>query len=284
MAFAASAAQLYDDFTPKKISSFTCDLIQKGEYYRAYSELLRLNSFYPSYISNSTFDVTASYLFYKSKKYNDILKFDLSGTNENIIVPLSLFRIDSLFKLNREDDSVIELSKFIGRNGSKEYGSYLHKRKVYISALKNKPYDERGDELLNYSGLLNYKELFEYSTSVHANMKKPFLGALAGIIPGMGYLYAGEKGTAIVSIIIIGTGSAVTYASYKNELSALSIISGTITFFFYGGSVVGGYMQCKKNNEYLTHILEQRLERELMLDRDLDEVYFKFGLCSNDFR
>jgi TM2 domain-containing membrane protein YozV len=259
MAFAESAAPLYNDFTPKKISSFTCSLIQDGEYYRAYVELLRLNSFYPSYISDGTSSITASYLFYKSKKYDDILKLDFNEIDENIVVPFSMFRIDSLFKLNRKDEAAAELSKLNKLDSSKKYSSYIHKREVYLAALMEpKGYDEK--------------------------MKKPFVGALAGIIPGMGYLYAGEKGTALVSIIIIGTGSAVTYASYKNGLSALSVITGTITFFFYGGSVVGGYMQCKKNNEYLAQMLETKLQRELMLDRDLDEVYFRFGLCSNDFR
>ena len=275
MALAENAAPLYDDFTPKKISSFACSLIQDGEYYRAYVELLRLNSFYPSYISARTFDITASYLFYKSKRYNDVLEFDF---NETDTMPFSIFKIDSLLKLNRKDEAAAELSKLNEISGSREYGAYLNKRKVFLSALMNNGYDEKNEEFFRYN------TLFQYSNSVHENMKKPFLGALAGLIPGMGYLYAGESGTALVSLIIIGTGSAVTYASYKNGLSALSVITGTITFFFYGGSIVGGYMQCKKNNEYLTQMLETRLERELMLDRDLDEVYLKFGLCSNDFR
>ena len=287
MAFAKDSAPLHDDFTPKKISSFTCSLIQNGEYYRAYVELLRLNSFYPSYISDLGFDITASYLFYKSKKYNDILEFDFNGIDENMVVPFSIFRIDSLFKLNRNDEAGVELSKLDETPGSKEYGNYLYKRKVYISALMNKGYDENMINKyydINSEELLHYRELFEYSGSVHENMKKPLYGALAGIIPGMGYLYAGEKGTALVSIIMIGTGSAVTYASYKNGMGAFSVITGAITFFFYGGSIVGGYMQCKKNNEYLMYMLETRLERELMLERDLNEVYLKFGLCSNDFR
>ena len=257
-ALAKSAAPVYDDFTPEKISSFACSLVRDGEYYRAYVELLRLNSFYPSYISGSTFDITASYLFYKSKKYNEILKFEFNDTNENI-VPLSIFRIDSLLKLNRKDEAAAELSKLTKLDSAKEYAAYLHKREVYLSAsMKLQGYDE--------------------------NMKKPFVGLIAGIIPGMGYLYAGEKGTALVSIVIIGTGSAVTYASYKNGLGAFSVITGAITFFFYGGSIVGGYMQCKKNNEHLANMLEDRLQRELKLDRDLNEIYIKFGLCSNDFR
>ncbi|MCL1833917.1 MAG: hypothetical protein FWG49_05375 [Leptospirales bacterium] len=276
-ALAESAATLtspiYDDFTPEKISSFTCNLIKEGEYYRAYAELLRLNSFYPSYISGSTFDITASYLFYKGKRYNDLLELDLNETDKNMIVPLSIFRIDSLLKLNRRDDAAAEIYKLIEIEGYSEYHDYINKREVYLTALMNRDYDKKNDEFSDY------RELFEYSGTVHGSMKRPFLGALAGIIPGMGYLYAGENGTALVSVIIIGAGSAVTYASYKTGWNTFSIISGTITFLFYGGSVVGGYLQCKKNNEYLTNMLEAKLARELKLDRDLEEVYFKFGLC-----
>jgi len=283
MVFAENASPLYDDFTPEKISSFACSLIQDGEYYRAYVELLRLNSFYPSYISGGVFDITASYLFYKSKKYNDIIEFDFSDTDKDSIVPLSIFKIDSLLKLNRKDEAAVALSKLNEAPGSEEYSAYLQKRNVFLSASMNKSYFV--EAISNHPHEFSrYRELFEYSNSVHNNMKTPLAGALAGLIPGMGYLYAGEKGTALVSAIIIGTGSAVTYASYKNDLSALSVITGTITFFFYGGSIVGGYRQCKKNNEYLTQMLDRRLEKELMLDRDLDEVYLRFGLCSNDFR
>ena len=92
---------LYDDFKPEKISLFTCSLIKSGEYYRAYVELLRLNSFYPSFLPDDVFDITSNYLFYKSKKYNDLLDFDMTRISDNIFIPASLFRIDSLISLNR---------------------------------------------------------------------------------------------------------------------------------------------------------------------------------------
>ena len=98
----------------------------------------------------------------------------------------------------------------------------------------------------------------------------------------MGYFYAGESGTGIVSMIVIGVGSAVTYASYRDGWDSLAVISGLITFFFYGGSIAGGYMQTEKYNDRLMETLEMRLNRELMPERDLEEIYIKFGLNSND--
>ena len=105
---------------------------------------------------------------------------------------------------------------------------------------------------------------------------------MAGIIPGMGFVYAGERGTGLVSMLVILTGSAVTYTSYRDGWDSMALISGAITFFFYGGSILGGYMQSARYNDTLMQAFDMRLNRELMPERDLEEIYIKFGLNSND--
>jgi hypothetical protein len=277
MVNAREETSLYDEFTPEKISSFTCYLITNGEYYRAYTELQRLNSFYPSFLDKSVYDITTNYLFYKSKKYDELLQLDLSEPQKEFLIPLSLFRIDSLIKLDRKEEAETELLKLSDIENADNYSVYLKKRLLYLSILNNKKNDIKFSD-----DLVNYEELYLYSENVHQNKKQPVLGALAGIIPGMGYFYAGEKGTGIVSIIVMGTGSAVTYASYKNGMDALALITGVITFFFYGGSIAGGYMQTVKYNDRLMDTLELRLNRDLMPDKDIEEIYFKFGLNSNE--
>lgn len=273
----AEEAPLYDDFTPEKISSFVCSLTENGEYYRAYVELLRLNSFYPAYVDDSVFSITSSYLFYKGKRYGDIIKTDFTGVNDAVYIPFSLFRIDSLIRLDKKSEAESELAVLYSRPESEIYSGYLKKRSVYLSVFNNRKNKNTPDT--DFTG---YKELSAYSDSIYEQHKNPFLGALAGVIPGMGYIYAGESGTGIVSMIVLGAGSAVTYASYSNGMDSLAVVSGLITFFFYGGSIAGGYMQTVKYNDRLMDTLEMKLDRELMPERDLDEVYFKFGLKSND--
>ena len=273
----AEETLLYDDFTPEKISSFVCSLTENGEYYRAYVELLRLKSFYPSYIDDSVYNITSNYLFYKGKRYSDIIETDFSGIKDTIYIPFSLFRIDSLIRLDKKNEAESELAVLYSRPDSDIYAEYLKKRSLYISVLNNRKSTNPTD-----TAFYGYKELSAYSDSIYEQQKNPFLGALAGVIPGMGYIYAGESGTGIVSMIVIGAGSAVTYASYNNGMDSLAVISGLITFFFYGGSIAGGYMQTVKYNDRLMDTLEMRLDRELLPERDLDEIYFKFGLNSND--
>jgi len=277
MVSAEEEASLYDDFTPEKISSFSCSLAERGEYYRAYVELLRLRSYYPAFITSSVFDVTSNYLFYKGKKYDDLLKLDNTKIDDDIAIPVSLFRIDSLIKLNRRKEAESELIKLYERDDSGNYSEYLTKRSAYFS-------------ILNYNGIRSsreeefkdYEELYIYSESIYQNRKKPYLGALAGIIPGMGFVYAGERGTGLVSMLVILTGSAVTYTSYRDGWDSMALISGAITFFFYGGSILGGYMQSARYNDTLMQAFDMRLNRELMPERDLEEIYIKFGLNSND--
>lgn len=276
MVSAAEQAPLYDDFTPEKISSFSCYLIGRGEYYRAYVELLRLKSYYPSFLSPSVFDLTANYLYYKSKKYEDLLGFDPSKTHDDVFIPVSLFRIDSMIKLGKYEEAESELINLYGRSGSAGYSEYLKKRSAYLSIINY--HDNQTDYKEKFK---DYQELFAYSEDIYSRRKNPYIGALAGIFPGMGFVYAGERGTGIVSMIIIFAGSAVSYTSYKDGWDSLAVISGAITFFFYGGSILGGYMQSKRYNDSLTQTLELRLNRELMPERDLEEIYIKFGLNSN---
>jgi hypothetical protein len=275
----AEDAPLFDDFTPEKISSFVCSLTENGEYYRAYVELLRFKSFYPSFIDDSVFNITSNYLFYKGKRYSDIIEIDSSGINDSIYIPFSLFRIDSLIRLDKKNEAESELVILCSRPDSDVYAEYLKKRSLYLSVLNNRKSTNTMDTA--FSG---YKELLIYSDSIYEQYKNPFLGAVAGVIPGMGYIYAGESGTGIVSMIVIGAGSAVTYASYNNGMDSLAVVSGLITFFFYGGSIAGGYMQTVKYNDRLLDTLKMKLDRELLPEIDLDEIYFKFGLNSNDCR
>ncbi len=279
MVYSDEVYPLSDDFTPEKISSFTCSLVKTGDYYRAYVELLRLNSYYPAFLKTSVYSVTSNYLFYKSKNYSDLLKLDSAKKEDDIFIPVSLFQVDSLIKLNRKEEAGSLLTELYGRADSLTYSDYLIKRSIYLSLVKDKNNNRDGKFKSQFPG---YEELSDYSESVYESRKNPYLGALAGIFPGGGYIYAGEKGTGIVSMIVIGAGSAVSYGAYRSSFDSLAVISGVITFFFYGGSIAGGYMQSVKYNDRLMDTLEVRLEKELMPERDLDEIYLKFGLNSND--
>jgi len=272
---AGDSSVLPDEFKPEKILSFTENLIASGEYYRAYVELDRLNSYYPGYLSPLTYNVTKSFMLFKSARYDDILRGEALHREDEETCITDIFKIDSLLKTYNTDGAAGLLS---GANcGSDSVNQYYNKRKDYISILNrfNNP-DEK-----DIDNFYDYKDSASYADYLHGMKKSPLTGAAAGLIPGMGYIYAGEPGTGIVALIVIAAGSAITYGAYKSGVEPLAVLSGTATFFMYTGSIAGGYMQTVKYNRRLSDSLVLRLEKDFMLDKDIDEIYVNFGIKSN---
>ncbi len=260
-----------DDFAPGKIRSFAAELIDSGEYYRGYVELLRLNSYYPSYLSYTEYDITRRHIFYKSRKFSELVSLERYDNQGAIFVPSGIYHIDSLIKLDRIIEAGTELKDLYNADVSKDFLRYLDKRSAYISLLDGKMPENNVAKNIQDG-------LYLYSESVHNSRKNPMLGVLAGIVPGMGFVYAGETGTGLMSMFVTGTCSAITYISYREGLNSLAAVTGLITFFFYGGSIAGGYMQSERFNSRLNDSLRTKLDSELLPERDLDELYLRFGI------
>ncbi len=269
--------EIPEEFSAEKISSFVNYLVENGDYYRAYSELKRLESYYPGYISPFCYNITESYIFYKSRQYDKILnkcnkkEYDESSCAENIFI------IDSLLKSGNFNHP--EMIKYLTNDlcSGSEYSTYYHKRILYRSVF-NRFNDYEIQAPADYS---EYNDSYNYAVYLRSEKKSPIFGAFSGIIPGMGYLYAGEAGTGIVAFIVTAAGSAITYGAYINGVEPLAAVSGAATFFFYTGSIAGGYMQTVKYNRRLSEQLILRLDKDFMLEKDIDSIYIKCGLQSN---
>ncbi len=266
-----------EEFSSENISSFIKHLINNGEYYRAHVELGRLAGYYPGYISPSSYNVTDSYILFKSGRYHDILNKDTISADINSLCAVNIFKIDSLMKSGVFNN--ILLTEFLFNNKCSEsvYAEYYEKRKYYYSILSG----FSNCSSLSQPAAMKYRDSYEYAMNLSEEKKSPFLGAVYGIIPGMGYVYAGEPGTGIVALIAITAGSAITWGAHVNNVEPLAAVSGAATFFMYGGSIAGGYMQTVKFNNGLSEKLVVRLDRDFMLDKDRDDLYIKFGIESN---
>ncbi len=173
----------------------------------------------------------------------------------------------------------ILLTEFLSNNKCSEsiYAEYYEKRKYYYSILSG----FNNCSAFSQSTAIEYRDSYEYAMKLSEEKKSPFLGAVYGIIPGMGYVYAGEPGTGIVTLIVVTAGSAITWGAHVNNVEPLAAVSGAATLFMYAGSIAGGYMQTVKFNRGLSEKLVVRLDRDFMLDKDRDELYIKFGIESN---
>jgi len=265
-----------DEYSPENISSFIKHLIKNGEYYRAHSELGRLTGYYPGYISPLCYAVTDSYILYKSGRYSDVYNKEIISEDKNLLCVINVFKADSLINSGIYN-KVLLTALSINQCNDNFYELYYKKRKVYYSILS-------GFNDGFPPGVVKdtkYRDSYEYAIHLSEERKSPLLGAVSGIIPGMGYVYAGEPGTGIVALIAITAGSAVTWGAHVNNIEPLAAVSGAATFFMYAGSIAGGYMQTVKYNRGLSEKLVVRLDRDFMLDKDRDDLYIKFGIESN---
>ena len=263
------------DFAPEKISGFIFHLIENGEYYRASVEVERLKSYYPDYISTSEYTAAINYLMFKGEAYELNSRWNTDDLTEDALSKqISLaFTIDSLIKMKKYEEAERIIPSDLPGDES-FFAGIFSRRKLYLSLMGN-----RYGEIANNQYLQkNYQELTDYAEYIHDQKKNPWKGMAAGIIPGMGYIYAGEKGTGITAMIVIGLGSALTAASWRNNMEPLGIISGTVTGLFYGGSIIGGYRETLRYNRSLMERLDLRLQRDFDFNSDTNEIFIKFGL------
>ncbi len=272
------------------VHGFMKHLVSKGEYYRAYMELQRLKSYYPAYLGQDRVFVTEFYLLFMGKRYPEVLNNKRQSAGQDINAINILFKADCLF----ENSDFLNAANLLNTPGiygiNKHINLYLYKRTVLSFLMLNKIDEAR--RIINnqtyidneYSGLSDgrYVELIDYTENTYDSLKSPYCALAAGIIPGMGYAYSGQRATGIIAFILISALSAVTYYSFTTDNEPLGIFFGAAATFFYGGSILGGYMAAGKyNNAGLTE-LKDALSGKLDLAGDRENIYMKYGAGSND--
>ncbi len=99
-----------------------------------------------------------------------------------------------------------------------------------------------------------------------------------GVFPGLGYWYAGNKPTAIVSFVMTALTSALTYFAMTTGNEAIGYFTGAISVFFYGGSMLGGYLETKKHNHLIDDSVYHYMTRGLSLEEDRKLLFDDYGI------
>lgn len=101
----------------------------------------------------------------------------------------------------------------------------------------------------------NQSNLCELQTM---KQKNPALAKSLSIIPGLGYLYTGHKGSALTSFLVNGLLGYATYTSFDKKNYGIGAICGFLNLSFYIGNLNGAarsahrYNQTKKNKTIRT--------------------------------
>lgn len=274
---------LYHEYSREKILGFTRYLITKGEYYRASMELERLAVFYPSYLSSERYFVARRYLLMKGRQYRQAAsdtEANVGGTGNCAGI---IFRSDALLYSSNYPDSEKLLDAAVMRCGG-SFGSYLWKRRYIASLLGNRPGEAAA---LLEQGILPpdiigkkqfYRDMISYSENRFAETVTPWKALWAGAVPGLGYACAGNRPTGIVAFVLVSVLSALTFASFKTDNEPLGICFGAATAFFYSGSIVGGYLEAKRNNRIVLENLRTSLCEDAGYAEDWETLNNDHGL------
>lgn len=73
-------------------------------------------------------------------------------------------------------------------------------------------------------------------------------GIMSAVIPGAGYAYAGDYGTAFMSFVVNGAFIAGVWTAFAQELYAVGALVGGVGVPFYIGNIYGSALAVKKWN------------------------------------
>jgi hypothetical protein len=267
------------EYSADQVLSFTRHLIAKKEYYRALVELRRLRSYYPEYITPLSFQVTEQYLLFRGKQFSTIL-----GTRAGAAAgPLDI-AADSLFKC----DAAIAMANYgafektLSRwtPGAEPFLDLCLKKRRLYAYLMERRYNEASQMFA--SGTMDefaaYRDLVDRPRAGFSHEKKPWLSAVLGIIPGMGYVYSEEYGTGIFAFLLITVDVIMTYFAFRTHNDVIGYFTGTMGCFFYAGSIAGGYLAARRFNTRLSSAGGDSLSDRLMFGRDREKIMERHGI------
>jgi len=270
-----------DPYSAESILGFARRLHAEQEYYRSYVELMRLESYHPGHLDPGSLHVTGLHLLMRGGRYGDVLGYPRPSSSGTAACVDGIYRADAALLLGRYAEAA-GLPGEAGRcQGSLAF--YRWKR-IFIAGLM-------GGDMEGARGLLNgaafpadseereekYRLMINWAERQHEAMTSPSLALFAGTVPGLGYAVAGNRPTGVVALIVVSVFSALTVAAFHTDNAPLGLVLGASSFFFYGGSIAGGYLEARRNNERLMKTLGDTLVMDSGLDGDRDGLFEKYS-------
>jgi len=110
--------------------------------------------------------------------------------------------------------------------------------KAFSSVSPSSPFYERANK---YST--------EAKTGVNLHFKNTTLATTLSIVPGLGYLYSGERGTAMASFIVNGLFGWGTYEAFRKKEYGIGVVIGLFSLGWYTGNIYGGSASAARYND-----------------------------------
>jgi hypothetical protein len=283
-----SAAAGFDEYRPEKILSFARYLTVNREYYRAYVELNRLDSFFPNYLNRETSYITGQFLLLQGRRYRDVIGRKFTEVSGRANCADIIFKSDAKMCLSDPGGALLEAEKISGQSCETAVKLYSWKR-AYLANILLGRIDTAEKMLIDGTAhpgadqIEKYRAVLNYAKDRREKITNPYVAMTAGIIPGLGYIYAGSRPTGIIAFAVVAAFSAITYAAFRTDNKPAGVFFGASAAFFYAGNIAGGYMTSMKNNRMIKDNMRDSLMDDMSLNDDRERLLNEYGIMNGRY-
>jgi hypothetical protein len=222
------------------------------DFYRAITAFKRASYFLTTHQIQEKIRIDYAVLlcYYFGQKYEDVVdtfeKSPLTTTNKENFKPfhdLLLILYDSYKKIKEEKKSQNILKVLILTYPES-------KKKLLLSQALT---EARVEDIKDLAKGSNDEKEIHSLVGSYEKGKKSIAGAqfLNAIIPGAGYLYIGQKKTALTAMLVNGAFIYATYEFFHKGFIGAGIIFASLEFGWYAGGIYGVGLEAKVYNERL---------------------------------
>ncbi len=283
----AATVPLKGEYSAEAVLGFARQLARSGEYFRAYTELSRLKSYYPGHVEEARLRLSELYLLYGGGRYGAILAM-VRASGTVVSCADRIFSADAAIALGEYGRS-LDASTALPAEGCGPFIDSALRRRAFISlVLLNRIEEAKRLESpkppLSDGGFdpAAHAELAKYAHDGFSARRSPCTALGLGAVPGMGYAYAGNRQNGIIAFIVVSTFSALTYFSFRTDNAPLGFVFGATAAVFYGGSIVGAYRETLRYNRSIEDRIRESVYEELRPGDDREEIFRRYGIGYGD--
>lgn len=259
----SSVGRLYTDTKrwPDAALQFVDYLINEGDYNSALLEIRRIefmdNVFIPHLYAKKLLCMRALGMHEEGIFEFETLEDNAAKTNSRICLQASL----AYYETGNYEETINKLNMLDAAGDSTAYYNQ------YI--LQGIAYSHLGeyDKAMNSFGQAarynvgTYDRNIDFLNQLSAQKRKsPIVAKCLSIIPGLGYLYSGHKGSALTSLLVNGALGYATYTSVKSQNYGVAALCGLFTISFYIGNINGAGRSATRYNESMRRNIITQLE------------------------
>lgn len=259
----SSVGRLYTDTKrwPDAALQFVNYLINEGDYNSALLEIRRIefmdNVFIPHLYAKKLLCMRALGMYEEGIFEFETLEDSAAKTNSRICLQASL----AYYETGNYEEAINKLNMPDAAGDSTAYYNQYILQGIAYSHLGeyDKAMNSFGQAARHNVG--TYDRNIDFLNQLSAQKRKsPIVAKCLSIIPGLGYLYSGHKGSALTSLLVNGALGYATYTSIKSQNYGVAALCGLFTISFYMGNINGAGRSATRYNESMRRNIITQLE------------------------